>query len=389
MKTDFLRSRQKLFGLTLTAVAIIVVITGLISRRSQAEQLKQSTGERNIPTVSLLSASNVNTAQLELPARIEPWARAPIYARVSGYLKNWTVDIGSKVKAGQLLAQIETPDLDQQLLQAKAELATAQSNLALSNSTAQRWQALLSSDAVSRQEVDEKTGDLTARQSVVKALQANVDRVQSLQAYTRLVAPFDGVVTARNTDIGALINVGGAPGSELFVISDVRRLRVYVSVPQRQLAVIRSGSVAQVSVPERPGRSYAAKVESLAQAISPGSGTMLIQLSVNNESGELLPGGFATVSFAAASSVENVSVPPGALMIGKNGVQVATVNSDNRVVLKQVTVARDMGNVIELAAGIDRKDRIVESPPDGLANGDLVRIAASSQNPQNKQKGTP
>lgn len=389
MKTDFLRSRQKLFGLTLTAVAVIVVITGLMSRRSQAEQLKQSTGERNIPTVSLLSASNVNTAQLELPARIEPWARAPIYARVSGYLKNWTVDIGSKVKAGQLLAQIETPDLDQQLLQAKAELATAQSNLALSSSTAQRWQALLSSDAVSRQEVDEKTGDLTARQSVVKALQANVDRVQSLQAYTRLVAPFDGVVTARNTDIGALINVGGAPGSELFVISDMRRLRVYVSVPQRQLAVIRSGSVAQVSVPERPGRSYAAKVESLAQAISPGSGTMLIQLSVNNESGELLPGGFATVSFAAASSVENVSVPPGALMIGKNGVQVATVNSDNRVVLKQVTVARDMGNVIELAAGIDRKDRIVESPPDGLANGDLVRIAANSQNPQNKQKGTP
>ncbi|MBC3919997.1 efflux RND transporter periplasmic adaptor subunit [Undibacterium sp. CY18W] len=389
MKTDFLRSRQKLFGLTLTAVAIIVVITGLISRRSQAEQLKQSTGERNIPTVSLLSASNISAAQLELPARIEPWARAPIYARVSGYLKNWTVDIGSKVKAGQLLAQIETPDLDQQLLQAKAELATAQSNLALSSSTAQRWQALLSSDAVSKQEVDEKTGDLTARQSVVKALQANVDRVQSLQAYTRLVAPFDGVVTARNTDIGALINVGGAPGSELFVISDVRRLRVYVSVPQRQLAVIRSGSVAQVSVPERPGRSYAAKVESLAQAISPGSGTMLIQLSVNNESGELLPGGFATVSFAAASSVENVSVPPGALMIGKNGVQVATVNSDNRVVLKQVTVARDMGNVIELAAGIDRKDRIVESPPDGLANGDLVRIAASSQNHQNTQKGTP
>jgi RND family efflux transporter MFP subunit len=382
MKTTSSSSRQKLFGLGLTVIAAALVVTGLMSRHLQAEQLKDNAADHNIPTVTLLSAADVKATPLVLPARIEAWSRAPIYARVSGYLKDWKVDIGAPVKAGQLLAEIETPDLDQQLLQAKAELVTARANLALSASTAQRWKALLASDAVSKQEADEKAGDLAAKQSVVSALQANVDRVQALQKFTRLVAPFDGVVTARNTDTGALINVGGASGSELFVISDVRKLRVYVNVPQRQVALVRPGAKVQLTIPERPDQTYTATVQSQAQAIAPGSGTMLVQLAADNAKGELLPGGFATVSFDAPATNgvgTGVTLPPGAVMFGKNGVQVATVTADNHVLLKSVVIGRDFGNVVELASGLDRNDRVIESPPDGVANGDLVRVAAAPQ----------
>lgn len=377
MQTDPPRPRQKLLALGLVAVAATVVVAGALSRRSQAEQLQSGAAQRAIPTVALLTPSQARGAPMELQARIEPWARAPIYARVSGYLKGWNVDIGARVKAGQLLGEIETPDLDQQLLQAKAELATARSNQSLAASTSQRWQSLLAADAVSKQEADEKAGDLAARQSVLKAMQANVDRVQALQRYSRLVAPFDGVVTARNTDTGALINVGGAQGGELFVVSDISKLRVYVSVPQRQVALIRAGAKATLSVPERPGQVFDASVQSLSQAINAGSGTMLVQLTVNNQGGELLPGGYATVRFPAPESSQALSVPPGALIINQKGVQVATVDGQNRVSLKAVTIARDLGNVIELAGGIVPTDKVIGNPPDGIANGDPVRIAAA------------
>jgi RND family efflux transporter MFP subunit len=374
MRIDFPRKRSTLFAFTAIVLAGLVVTTGLISRRSQAEQLKDAAAARMVPTVSLLSPSSVAPTALELPARVEAWSRAPIYARVSGYLQGWKADIGTPVKAGQLLAKIEIPDLDQQLLQARAELATARSNLALSTTTAKRWQGLLADGAVSRQETDEKAGDLASRQSQVQALRANVERITALQGYTRLVAPFDGIVTARNTDVGALINVGGAPGSELFVVSDIRRLRVYVRVPQRQVTSVRPGSTAQLTVPERPGQVYAATVQSLAQAISPDSGTMLVQLAVDNKAGELLPGAYGTVRFEMPALDNSVNVPPGALILGKNGVQVAIVDGASRIRLKRVTVARDLGNVVQLAAGVQPGDRIVDSPPDGIADGDLVRI---------------
>jgi RND family efflux transporter MFP subunit len=376
MRTKFLRARSTLPALIVTVIAIVVVAAGILSRNSQAKKLKAEADTRSIPTVSVLSPSGAAAATLELPARIEPWARAPIYARVGGYLESWKVDIGAPVKAGQLLATIQTPDLDQQALQAKAELATAGSNVVLAESTAARWQTLMSADAVSRQEADEKVGDLAAKRSQVRALQANVQRVQELQRYTRLVAPFDGVVTARNTDVGALINAGGAAGSELFVVSDIRRLRVYVNVPQRQVAMILPGSTAQLSVPERAGRTYPATVQSLSQAINAGSGAMLVQLAVGNEAGELLPGASGTVSFDMPAGADGISVPPGALILGKNGVQVATVDSASRVRLNPVKVTRDLGNVVLLAGAITRSDRVIDSPPDGIATGDLVRIAA-------------
>ncbi|NDG42686.1 MAG: efflux RND transporter periplasmic adaptor subunit, partial [Betaproteobacteria bacterium] len=291
--------------------------------------------------------------------------------------KSWHVDIGGRVKTGQLLAEIETPDLDQQLLQAQAELASAKANAALATTTAKRWQALLANDAVSRQEAEEKSGDLTTKLSVVNALQANLDRFQALKRFTRIVAPFDGVVTARSTDVGALINVGGAPGSELFVVSDTRKLRVYVSLPQNYVSAVKQGSKARLTVPENPKKRHAATVQSLSQAISAASGSMLIQLAADNASGELLPGGFANVSFDLPRAAGALSIPPSALIFNKSGLRVGTVGADGKVQLKVVTVARDLGSVIEIATGLSADDRVIESPPDGIADGDAVRIAVA------------
>ncbi|XLV72119.1 efflux RND transporter periplasmic adaptor subunit [Ralstonia syzygii subsp. celebesensis] len=300
MPENTLPTRRSAAVLTACAalIAVVAVVTaGLLSRRSQARDLQVRAAAQAVPAVKLVEPTALAAETLELPARLEPWARAPIHARVSGYLKRWSIDIGGSVKAGQVLGEIETPELDEQLAQARAELATARSNAALAASTARRWQSLLATDSVSRQEADEKAGDLAAKQSVVHALQANVDRVQATKQYARLLAPFDGVVTARNTDVGALIGAGGSPGNELFVVSDIRRLRVYVNVPQRQATAVRMGSEAQLIVPERPAQVYRARVESLAHAIQSGSGAMLVQLVVDNQAGELLPGGFATVRF--------------------------------------------------------------------------------------------
>ena len=369
-------SRLKITGIAALVIAGVVVAAGLWTRQSRAAQLHERAADAVLPTVSLIQPSRSAGGALELPARIEAWSRAPIYARVSGYLKRWTVDIGAPVKAGQTLAEIEAPDLDQQLAQARAEAATARSNAQLAAGTAKRWQNLLETDSVSRQEVEDRVGDATAKQSTAKALQANVERLQSLAGYLKLTAPFDGIVTARNTDVGALINVGGAAGGELFVISDVRRLRVYVSVPQRQVPLVRVGAKAQLSVPERPGQFFTATVSSLAQSIASGSGAMQVQLTVDNAKGELLPGGFATLRFDAAKAGDAVALalPPGALITGKAGAQVATVDAHNQVRLKSVTVARDLGNVVEVA-GLTADERVIESPPDGIADGDAVRVA--------------
>ena len=393
MPTNLSSRRPLVVSAIAAAIAAAVVIVGIASRHTQAEQLKDAAAAHAVPTVSLVSARDVAGATLTLPGRIEAWSRAPIYARVSGYLQRWNVDIGANVKAGQVLAVIETPDLDQDLRQAEAQLAVARSNLALAESTARRWQSLVSQNAVSKQEADEKQGDYIAKKSNVQALQASVERQQALKRYTRLVAPFDGVVTARNTDVGALVSAGAGGsagssggsngGSELFTVSDLRRLRVYVQVPQRQVAQIRPGSAAHLAVPERPGRSYDAKVQSLAQAINAGSGTMLVQLAVDNPRGELLPGGFATVQFDQAAAAANaaadapVTVPPGALIMGRDGARVATLDAGNRVRIRKVAIARDFGNAIEVAGGVTRADRIIDSPPDGIADGDLVRVATT------------
>ena len=272
------RRTLSLVLLGLLVVAMIVVAAGVVSRRSLAESLRERADAQAVRSVVVISPAPAGVAAaLDLPGRIEAWSRAPIYARVSGYLKSWSADIGTPVKAGQLLAEIETPDLDQQLLQAQAELATATANAALAEMTAKRWQDLFASGMVASQGVEEKNGDLAAKMSVVRGLQANVERNQTLKRFTRIIAPFDGVVTVRATDVGALINVGGAPGSELFVVSDMHKLRVYVSVPQSLVSMLRPGSRATLTVPERPGKPYAAVVQSMSRAISSATGSMLVQ----------------------------------------------------------------------------------------------------------------
>jgi RND family efflux transporter, MFP subunit len=368
----------RLAGLIAVVVIMAVVIMGIATRIVEARHLKTWTDRQAVPTVSVaVPEKGAAGSPLELPGRIEAYTQAPIYARVGGYLKGWKVDIGAPVKAGQLMAEIETPDLDQQLLQAKADLASAQANAALAATTAKRWQAMLSSDSVARQEVDEKTGDFTAKQALAHAAQANVDRIEAMKGYTRIVAPFDGVVTARNTDIGALINPGSSSGQALFVVSDVRKLRVYVQVPQSYAPSIRAGGTAMLTVPEYPGRTFTARVEASAQAVNAGSGSTLIQLSVDNADGKLMPGSFTEVRLNQVASESALRVPASALIFNARGLRLATVDAGDRVTFKTVTILHDYGKSVEIGAGLDAGDRVIDSPPDGLADGDRVQIATS------------
>jgi multidrug efflux pump subunit AcrA (membrane-fusion protein) len=381
-------------------IITIIVITGLVMRRSDDKQLRDWTDDQAIPTVALLKpGKRGNVATLDLPGRLEAFSNASLYARVSGYLKSWKVDIGKPVKAGQLLAEIETPDLDQQLLQAKADLASAEATAALAEITAKRWQLLLDSKYVSKQAADEKNGDFMTKQALAESARANVHRLKTLKNFARIVAPFDGIVTARGTDIGALINggsgsgigpgigngmgPGGASGmgQELFQISSTKRLRVYVNVPQTYVPSIHPDTQAKITVPERPGQSYVAAVASSAQAVDIASGSTLMQILVDNEKGELLPGAFANVSFDLPGNVVVLSVPASALMFDKAGLRVATVGPDNKVVLKTVTIMRDLGKIIELGSGLAPDDHVIESPPDGIADGDTVRIAQPAKKP--------
>ena len=363
------------------AIALMVVGGGIAARAANSKHLRQWTGANAQPVVSVTQPQRGDSSYaLELPGRLEAYARAPIYARVSGYLKDWKVDIGSPVRSGQVLGEIEAPDLDQQLSQAKADLMTAQANEALAKTTAERWQRLLKTDSVSVQEVDMKVGDFAAKEAIVKAASANVERLQVLEGFKRMVAPFDGIVTARDTDVGALINAGSGKGLELFVVSDIHKLRLYVNVPQNYVAQVTPGTQAQVTVPERAGQTFTATVETTPQSVDPSSGATLVQLAVDNQAGLLLPGAFANVHFDLPVAKADLSVPASALIFDHRGVQVATVGPDNRIAFKPVSIARDLGDVVQISSGLAASDRIVDSPPDGIGKGDQVRIAAATTN---------
>jgi RND family efflux transporter MFP subunit len=373
------RRGLRIAALLAVAIAVFVVGAGIASRASNSKHLRQWTAAQAPAVVTVTQAERgSSSAVLALPGRLEAYSRAPIYARVNGYLKNWKVDIGASVEAGQLLAEIEAPDVDQQLSQARADLLTARANAALASTTAKRWQQLVKTDAVSLQDVDMKNGDLAAKTAIVKATQANVHRLEVMEGFKRITAPFNGTVTARTTDVGALINAGSGKGLELFVVSDTHKLRLYVNVPQTYAAQITAGTQAQMTVPERPGRTFAATVQSSAQSVDPASGSTLVQLAVNNVTGELVPGAFANVRFDPPPASGSLSIPASALIFDSGGARVATIGPDNRVALKPVTIARDLGDVIEIASGLAANDRVIDSPPDGLAKGDQVRIAPGS-----------
>lgn len=367
--------RLAVAAIVAAVLAAAIVVVGVVSRARANEQLRQWTDEHAVPTVAVVApGADADAGTLDLPGRVEAWSRAPLYARVPGYVRSWKADIGTAVKAGQVLAEIETPDLDQQLAQARADLASAKANAALAATTAERWQAMVASGAVSRQAADEKSADADAKRAAAKSAQANVERMAATKGFARIVAPFDGVVTARNTDVGALVNAGSTAGQELFVVSDTSRLRVYVSVPQNYVPSIPTGTKAKFTVPERPGRTFDATVESSAQAVSAASGATLMQLAVDNASGDLMPGGFASVSLDLPRSGA-LNVPASALIFDQAGLRVATVGDGDKVVLKKVAISRDLGRTIELASGLDPHDRVIESPPDGIADGDPVHVA--------------
>ena len=363
------------------AVAVLVVGAGVATRASNSKRLQQLTAAQAQPVVTVTAPQQGGASYaVELPGRLQAYSRAPIYARVSGYLKSWSADIGTPVKAGQLLAEIETPDLDQQLSQAQADLMTARANAALAGTTAARWKILLQTHSVSPQDADMKNGDSAAKEAILKASQANLERLQVMEGFKKIVAPFNGIVTARDTDVGALIDAGGGKGFELFIVSDTHKLRLYVNVPQNFATRVTPGTKAQLTVPGRLGETFAAMVEGSAQSVDPASGSTLVQLSVDNEKGELFPGAFANVRFDVPLTAGNLSVPASALIFDHHGLRVATVGPDNRVVFKPVQVARDLGDSVEISSGLSAQDRIIDSPPDGIAGGDLVRIAPSEAN---------
>jgi RND family efflux transporter MFP subunit len=360
-------------------LAIAVVAYGLGSRAAQTSRLRELTEAQTVPTVAIVTpTSAVNSAGLELPGRLEAYISAPIYARVPGYLKTWKHDIGAKVKAGDVLAEIDTPDLDQQLMQARADLNVSQANAKLAQVGAERWQSLASTDAVAKQDVDQRTFTWNANVAQVKSSQANVNRLVAMEDFKHLTAPFDGIVTARETDIGALINVGAAGGAQLFVVSETSKLRIFVNVPQNYVPSVPSGTKATITVPEHPDKTYSGMVEASAQAVNPLTGTTLMQIIVDNRAGELMPGDYASIHLQIAGAAHVLSVPSSALIFDAKGLSIATVDANNRVLLKPVSIERDLGAVVELASGLSPNDRVIQNPLDGITTGTEVRLAAAA-----------
>jgi membrane fusion protein, multidrug efflux system len=369
-------------------VAIGVALSGIWSRMRHEASLTKETEQQAIASVAVIRPERgVSGQELVLPGNTEAWYEAPIYARVPGYLKMWYKDYGARVKQGDLLAEIDTPDLDQQLAKGKAKLAEATANQKLAEVTAQRWRRLLGSESVSQQETDVKVADAEAKKALVQAAQADVDRLQALESFKRLVAPFDGIVTARNTDIGGLIDVGASTTREpaLFKVADLHMMRVYVQVPQAYSAEVRNGMRTELYLPQYPGRKFPAVVATTSSAINTAARTLLVELHANNPDGLLLPGTYADVHFLLPGDPDMLRVPSSALIFQKEGLQVATVGPAHKVVLKSITVGRDLGTEVEVIAGLAPDDTVIDSPPASLSAGEQVRVIGTGGAPS----GTP
>jgi membrane fusion protein (multidrug efflux system) len=379
------RRRLSIFGVVAGIVLVLVVITGIRAREDSSTKLKEWTDNQAVPTVAVaLPDAKVVNPTIDLPGRLEAYYRAPIFARVSGYLKSWSADIGARVKGGQVIAEIEAPDLDQQLLQARADLASQEASARLSEATLTRRKTLIASNFVSMQEIDERSADLSNKKAAVNSGQANVERLEALAGYKKITVPFDGVVTARDTDVGALINAGGGSGPAMFVVSDISKLRVYVNVPQNYVPSIKIGAKAVITMPEYPSRTFAATVEASSQSVDVSSGTTRMQLALDNSKGELMPGGYANVRLTLQNDTVPLHIPASALIFNQSGLRVATVGPDDRILFKPVTIARDLGREIEIASGLAADDRIIVAPPDGIADGDQVRVAGAGAGAKSK-----
>lgn len=367
-------ARTAMLALFVLLVALAWVV---LSRVRAHAALQETTAAQTRINVSTTRPKVPGDATLlTLPATVQANLEAPIYARTSGYLKRWQVDIGAPVRAGQLLAEIDAPEVDQQLRQAEADLATAQVNRNIANLTAERWRGLRDSGSVARQEADEKISLAAGADAQLHSAEANLQRLHELSAFKRIVAPFAGVVTARNVDVGQLVNAGNSAGAELFRVADLERLRVYVHVPQSYASLMQPGLLATVRFPDRLGASYPARLESTAKALDPGSRTMLAQLIIDNAHHELLPGAYAEVSFklAADTAGHRYRVPANTLIFRGEGVRVATVDAQQRARLKPITIGRDYGAEVEVVDGLQADDQLIMNPADSLIDNAEVRV---------------
>lgn len=373
-------TRTRRYLLIAVVVALVLAVWGIVSRLSARNALEKQAASAAVPTVvTIHPKQGPATSKLVLPGSVTAYYEAPIYARTSGYLRTWYTDIGVTVKKGQLLAVIETPEVDQQQRQAQADLGTAQANYALAHSTDVRWQGLLATQSVSQQDADERAGDAAAKKAAEQSAAANLARLNELESFKRVLAPFDGVVTQRNTDIGALINAGEAPGGALFRVADTHRLRIYVSVPQPYSAGIHPGLEAGMEFADHPGKRYTGTVVNTARALDATSRTLQVELQIDNSNGELLPGSYAQVYFNLASTLDALRVPVNAVLFHTAGLQVAAVDAQQRVHLKNITEGRDFGTEIEVLSGVTAEDALIINPPDSTSEGMQVRVLQPQQ----------
>jgi RND family efflux transporter MFP subunit len=369
--------RVRRYALIAVGVAVVLAAWGILSRLYARIALERSATDAAIFTVATTHPSRgPGSDLLQLPGTVQAFYEAPIYARTSGYLRVWYTDIGASVKKGQLLAEIDAPEVDQQLRQAQADLATAQANYQLARTTNERWQGLLATESVSKQDADERAGDAAAKAAAAQSAAANLARLRDLEAFKRVLAPFDGVVTQRNTDVGALINAGESPGSALFRVADTHRLRIYVSVPQSYAGLIRQGLAAGLVFADRPGKSYQAEVASTARALDASSRTLQVELQIDNARGELLPGSYAQVHFDLHGAGTTLRVPANAVLFRSQGLLVATVDAKGHAHLHSITQGRDFGREIEVLSGVEPDDTLIVNPPDSLSEGMEVRVVA-------------
>ncbi|MDQ6868897.1 MAG: efflux RND transporter periplasmic adaptor subunit [Pseudomonadota bacterium] len=368
--------RLRLIGIIAAAAAIGLAVYGIADRAKSKQEVQIWTNEQAIPTVTLVQPQQgPSEGELVLPGNVSAFYAGSIYGRVSGYVKDWHDDIGAHVKKGQVLAVIDSPDLDQQLAQARADLIRAQANEQLAQVTYERWRTLSKQNIVSQQAKDEKFGDASAKTAAVQAAQANVARLEALASFKNLTAPFDGIVTARSVDIGDLVDAGGKTGKALFVVSDVHMMRIYVDVPQAFLGEMKENLKATLQLPGM-AETFQARLLTTSNSVSQQSRTTLVQLLADNPDGKLWPGAFTTVHFHIPSDPNVLRIPATALIFGRHGMEVVKVDEEDKVVLRKVQLGRNLGNYVEVSSGVSLSDRLIDSPQETIAPGDTVRIAS-------------
>ena len=373
------KSRALLGGLAFIVMAIGLVFWGVSSRAGALEKVARETRDRAVPTVDVITPTpGAPQEELVLPGTMQPFSDAPIYARTNGYVRKCYVDIGTRVHAGQLLADIDTPEIDRQLDQARAALSTAEANLRLAQTTADRYRDLMKTDSISHQDLDNANGALEARQAEVEAARANANRLDQLHAFGRIEAPFDGVVTARNTDVGALID-SGSNAKELFHIAAVHRLRVFVNVPQTYSRSAKPGLQADITLAEFPGRRFTGVLARTSESIDVASRTLLTEFDVDNARGELLAGSYADVHLKLGTESTTYRLPVNAVIFGSEGLHVATVGAGDAVVITPIALGRDYGNSVEVLSGLSGNERVIVNPPDSIAAGEVVRVAQNDK----------